>query len=145
MKEPVKITCPECKRPFFQSGRANPQRYCSAACRQKAYRRRFAAQIRRINAIPDSAIPRTTDEMQAERIAAVNAITSQYPTADPAIVYFAVVACERTSTPIQYFIDRVLEGNRNIPRNEAFAKEFKSQLQLSHKEQWRIAWAEILS
>src|SRR4051812_21111830 len=38
----MKIRCPICKQTFEPPERGRPQRFCSAACRQKAYRKRAA-------------------------------------------------------------------------------------------------------
>jgi hypothetical protein len=36
--------CKACKKPLAHGGRGRPATYCSAACRQKAYRKRCADQ-----------------------------------------------------------------------------------------------------
>lgn len=38
--------CPTCKRPLPKTARGRAPRYCSAACRQKAYRKRMSAPFR---------------------------------------------------------------------------------------------------
>jgi hypothetical protein len=39
--------CPVCNQPFTQLKRGRTGRYCSSACRQKAYRQRVFERIRR--------------------------------------------------------------------------------------------------